>query len=358
MVNLRNRKRTRESEPSVPENSNRAGLRSKIKNFVRGSPDSNAMANDSSVVMRIPRPDNFNENEGTVSLVSELSNSSILQHHETPVSVPQSISGFSIFSTGTLDINKISKLVREIIPTFDGKKMSVKMFNEHCRAAISLVNPSEIPYLTLMTRTKITGEARIHVQDRLGATLDEILQTLTQIYSQKQDISQLMQDLSNVIRNPEETIPEYGAQVSLTLNKLIFQVLENTPREEDIGMCKAYKTTAIENFLRGLDYNLYNQIRDKEITSLEQAIAFANKEDLRLKSWQRVHGEIIETTSSSNFQSANNSYLGFSSHKRIAHLRAEGKSEATGGRKSEFKCCKEVGHFKRDYPKPYYLTTL
>ena len=208
-----------------------------------------------------------------MSLVSELSNSSALQRHETPVSLPQSIAGSSIFSTRTLDINKISKLVREIIPKFDGKNMSVKMFNEHCRAAISLVNPSEIPYLTLMIRTKITGEARIHVQDRLGATLDEILQTLTQIYSQKQDISQLMQDLYNVIRNPKETIPEYGARVSLTLNKLISQVLENTPGEEGIGMCKAYKTTAIGIFLRGLDYNLYNQIRDKEITSLEQAIA-------------------------------------------------------------------------------------
>ena len=94
MVNLRNRKRTRESEPSVPENSNRAGSRNKRQNTVRGSPDPNAMANNSSVVMRAPRADNFNENERTVSLVSELSNSS--------VSLPQSIAGSSIFSTGTL----------------------------------------------------------------------------------------------------------------------------------------------------------------------------------------------------------------------------------------------------------------
>ena len=41
-------------------------------------------------------------------------------------------------------------------------------------------------------------------------------------------------------------------------------------------------------------------------------------------------------------------------------MRAEGKSEANGGRKGEFKCytCKEVGHFKIDCPKPLLDDTL
>ena len=56
--------------------------------------------------------------------------------------------------------------------------MSVKMFTEHCRAAISMVSPLEMPYLTKLIRTKIIGEARVHIQDRIGMRLDDMLKTL------------------------------------------------------------------------------------------------------------------------------------------------------------------------------------
>ena len=58
---------------------------------------------------------------------------------------------------GTPDLTKISKTVRDTIPSFYGRYMCVKMFTEHCRAAISMVSPLEMSYLTMLIRTKIIG---------------------------------------------------------------------------------------------------------------------------------------------------------------------------------------------------------
>ena len=165
---------------------------------------------------------------------------------------------------GTPDPTKISKIVRDIIPSFDGKNMSVKMFTEHCRAAISMISPLEMPYLTMLIRTKIIGEARLHIQDHAGIKLGEMLKTLELIYSTLEDPSQLLQNLAHIKRKPVETIPEYGARVNQILNKIITQTLEDTLMEKAIGICEAYRITTIGNFLRGLDKDVYSQIKDKE----------------------------------------------------------------------------------------------
>ena len=96
-------------------------------------------------------------------------NNSNIQETGTSVQV-YNLHNYSGSSSGTPDPTRISKIVRDIIPAFDGRNMSVKMFTEHCRAAISMVSlsPLEIPYLTMLIKTKITGEARVHIQDRVG----------------------------------------------------------------------------------------------------------------------------------------------------------------------------------------------
>ena len=77
----------------------------------------------------------------------------------------------------------------------------------------------------------------------------------------------------------DESIQEYGGRVNQLLNKLTSQVIENTPGEKGIGRCEAYGETVIENYSRGLDLNTYMGIHDKDIKSLDDAIALASKVD-------------------------------------------------------------------------------
>lgn len=176
---------------------------------------------------------------------------------------------------------RISKIVRDIIPSFNEKNMLFKMFVEHCRVSASMVSPQEVSYLTMLFKTKIIKMARVHIQDRVGITSEKILKTLEQIYSCQQDTSQLLQDLANVKRMINEYIPEYGAHFSQIINKLTNKIMETTPIEKAVGICEAYRITSVENFLHGSDKDVYSQIRDKEINTLEKAIALANQADLQ-----------------------------------------------------------------------------
>lgn len=108
---------------------------------------------------------------------------------------------------GTPDPGRVSKLVRDLIPLLNGRNMSVKMFVEHCRAAISIVTSWEMPYLTMLVKTEITSEARVHIYDRIGIKLQDILKILERIHTPQEDASQLLQDLTNVERKTNETIP-------------------------------------------------------------------------------------------------------------------------------------------------------
>ena len=83
-----------------------------------------------------------------------------------------------------------------MIPEFTGKNMSVKLFLKYCKTVISMANLSDAPYLTMLILNKITGEARKHIQDKSELKLEDVLKTLERIYSQEEDVSQMLQALT------------------------------------------------------------------------------------------------------------------------------------------------------------------
>ena len=280
-------------------------------------------------------------------------NWSELRRHETPVQMLQNqVSELSLGETRNPE--KISKVVRDLIPEFNGRNMSARMFVRHCRAVVSMVLPQKIPYLTMLIVTKITGEVRKLIQDSPDINLNESLKILEQVYSQQEDLSQLMQQLATVKRSNSETVPEYAARVNQILNKLINRVLENTPGERGFVRCEAFKETAIGNFLRGLEREIFVQVSENGLNTLEQAIALATEAELRLESWEWVHNK----NQPSKFESERN-YEGksenkFVSRRRVAHLQTDFiKNDRVESPKERIQCfnCKEFGHIRRECQK-------
>ena len=240
------------------------------------------------------------------------------------------------------------RFAKELIPEFDGTNMSVIMFIEQCKAAAALLEAHEMPYLLIIIRNKITGPARKHIQDRVGASLHDIFRVLQGIYMPREDTSQLTQELANIHRNPEETISDYGTRVSVLLNKIISRVMDKNPGEKGKERCEEYTENAIKNFVRGLDRDTLTFMKDKSPPTLDVAIELAAEADLENKSWSRVHENEMNT-------SARNSTLPFNgaNRKRIAHIEAEeGSRILKRQRLSSLQCfeCKEMGHMKRNCP--------
>ena len=199
--------------------------------------------------------------------------------------------------------------------------------------------------------TKITGEARKLIQNSPDINLNDILKLLEQVYSQQEDLSQLMQQLATVKRSNLETVPEYGARVNQILNKLINRVLENTPGERGFVRCEAFKETAIGNFLRGLEREIFVQISEKGLNTLEQAIALATEAELRLKSWEWVHNKNQPPKFESERNYEGKSENKFVSRRRVAHLQTDFiKNDKVERPKERIQCfnCKEFRHIRRE----------
>ena len=200
-------------------------------------------------------------------------NWSELRRHETPVQKLQNQVS-ELFLGKTQNPEKISKVVRDPIPEFNGRNMSVRMFVRHCRAAKSMVLPQEIPYLTMLIVTKITDEARKLIQDSPDIDLNGTLKILEQVYYQQDDLSQLMQQLATVKRSNLETVPGYGARVSQILNKLINRVLENTLGKRGFVRCEAFKETATGNFCVAWNVKFLYKFQKRDRASYRGRIAF------------------------------------------------------------------------------------
>ena len=106
------------------------------------------------------------------------------------------------------------KLARDIIPTFDGTNMSVNMFIEHCRAAAKSVDEADMYLLIMFIKNKVTGQARKHIKDKVGPSLEEILKSLQRAFGSRADASQLAQELALITRKQKESVADYGIRVN------------------------------------------------------------------------------------------------------------------------------------------------
>ena len=179
----------------------------------------------------------------------------------------------------------VLKLARDIIPSFDGTNMAVNMFVEHCRAEATCVDDSDMHLLLMMTKNKVTGQARLHIQDKVGATFDEILKSLQRVFADRADTSQLAQELAVIKRDTGERIADYGIHVSHILNKIILRVMYKNPGTRGQERCQEYKENAIKSFMRVLYRETLYFVKERSPTTLDDAIELAAEADSENLTW-------------------------------------------------------------------------
>ena len=156
------------------------------------------------------------------------------------------------------------------------------MFIDHCRAAAKSVDEEDMYLLIIFIKNKVTGQAWKHIQDKVGASLEEILKSLQRAFGSRADASQLAEELALIARKQEESVAEYayGIRVSKILNRIIIKVMDKNPGARVLERCQEYKENAIKSFMRVLDRETLYFVKEKSPTTLDEAIELAAEADL------------------------------------------------------------------------------
>lgn len=195
----------------------------------------------------------------------------------------------------------------KLIPSFDGKNISVLSFIRQIENTYKLIKKSErVIYLNLV-RSRIKGEADIFIGEREFEDLGELCAELKRAYAPSRNVSQWQSDMARITQKYREDAFEYGVRVTSTLTRLVESMRENF-KDCSEGMVRGAREGAIDSFVRGLHEKLNLRLSGRKFSDLQEAINAAVEAESDLDFRYTIRSEARGTKPSPRPEQARVSY--------------------------------------------------
>lgn len=178
---------------------------------------------------------------------------------------------------------KFSTLEHMIKP-FSGDRNKLYQFIDNCDTAVKLAANDQKPVLLDIIKCNILDSARHMIRNRDFNDWSELRTYLIEAYTDRRSHGQWQTELHSCIQKPGQDVLSYGNRVEFFLAKLMNSLDPGTTPEERKANVKYLQSEAKEAFIRGLNGDLYTLVKSQNPTSLEDAIAIAQTEEIQLKS--------------------------------------------------------------------------
>ena len=197
------------------------------------------------------------------------------------------------------DITTLKVLV-DLIPTFEGNNIPVQTFARECRFAEEGVSRNLLPLLIRLLKAKIKGEAELYVRNLQFEYLDELLNTLERAFGASKTLFQIQAEISQLKQNQGELILSYAARAMELFSKLSEIAKSQSPANIAAIKIREYDSEVTSCFCLGLQGELEFRVRQKNPTSLQQAVNFAIESEREAYRRKRLYGEIEEPSPSTS----------------------------------------------------------
>ena len=253
------------------------------------------------------------------------------------------------------DVTALRALI-DIIPIFNGRNISIQTFARECRITIESIDEGFYSLFLRLLRSKIVGEADIYIKNRHFNSLDELLSILDKAFGTPKTLFQVESEIAHVKQNKGEDILSYGARVTELFYKMTEIIEQQSSPELATEKIKEYNLDVATCFRLGLQGELEARVRQKNPTSLQDAINAAIDAERDLNRRKRLYGNLSEPSTSiaenvvfSGVDSASrephNKYHK-SNHRSINHIREEHSSQSSDKDTICYSCGKG-GHTSR-----------
>lgn len=181
-------------------------------------------------------------------------------------------------TSSTVENIKIEVLVN-MIPKFDGNKLTFYDFLDNCDLANSLAHNDIKQILLTIIKSKIFGNARALIRNREFDSWEELRSHLVETYSDRRSRAQWQLELSLCKQLQNESVTAYAYRIENCLVRLTNSLdssLSNTERQANV---KLIRDQALTTFLLGLNKDLNMIIKAQKPLTLEDAISMALAEE-------------------------------------------------------------------------------
>ncbi|KAJ8981572.1 hypothetical protein NQ317_002600 [Molorchus minor] len=178
------------------------------------------------------------------------------------------------------------KMYVDVIPLFDGNTFLLNDFITSCDELVnsfaSQTNQNQNLFLLRAVRSKLVGQAQQLISSRLEITQwQQIKELLLQNFGDPRDLPCLQQDMLHLqFDRQKQTLQQFGNQVR-EFQSLLMAKLQQTDKDLQVklALSDVYQQLAVDTYVRNLPAQLQQMVRTKEMTTLEDVIAFVTKEE-------------------------------------------------------------------------------
>lgn len=221
---------------------------------------------------------NFNELEYIPEINREIDNVEPINIEQENLEVNQA----NVVIVNMADIDTINNRIKNFIPEFSGYgsadlKNDLNKFLQATRWTIENTEGNEEAMFLHLLKFRLTGDAFERINRRTINTVENLLEILTNIYSQTQSIDDLFSRCFSSTQKPKETAKQFGTRLQESLDEYKIAYSE---KYEEIPNCihaTALENMATKTFKQGiLDPTIRKQILIEQTDSLANAIERAD----------------------------------------------------------------------------------
>ncbi|XP_046145900.1 uncharacterized protein LOC123989238 [Osmia bicornis bicornis] len=171
------------------------------------------------------------------------------------------------------------------IPTFDGENPALSVFAQSVENGLALIpDTSETEYVSIVL-TKLTGPARISIQDKQFNHVTQLLQHLKKRYAPGKNLAYFQAEVSRLKIREDESLRKYIDRASKLAHGARIAIRERYTTNVD-QLIKEKEMDILENFLEGLPERVAWRIAalDKKIKTYEAVLQI----ERRLKNRRQI----------------------------------------------------------------------
>ncbi|KAL3266803.1 hypothetical protein HHI36_010957 [Cryptolaemus montrouzieri] len=175
---------------------------------------------------------------------------------------------------------KLSFLCSLIPHIFDGNRLRVHEFISNCDNAFKFAHPSQEQPLLAYVISKISGNAKAQLRDKLVNTWVQLRELLLQLYADKKHYTMLMEELNTIKQQTQESVLSFHNNIEQIYTRIINSLPANS---SDIrGRSETLRELALQRFIFHSKPDISRFLRSKDISTLPDARNAASDEERAL----------------------------------------------------------------------------